>query len=127
MSMPKVTIVAGFILVILGIVGGIISLQSDNFSPTAFIPAALGVVLIICGILAPKSKKSRIITMHIAPLVALLGIFGSLIPGGGLDFSAKPTPSTFKLLTAVTCAVYVILCVRSFIVARKARSAGEQA
>ena len=122
MSMPKLSILSGIILVILGIVGGIMSMQAPIPSKTGFIPAALGIILIVCGIVAPRSKKARMIAMHIAPLVALLGIFGSLIPGGGLDFAEKATSSSFKLLTAVVCATFVILCVRSFIVARRARA-----
>jgi len=68
----------------------------------------------------------RMHAMHGAVLVALLGAFGSLgrlipslIKGGG-----QPVAQISQGLTAVLCAIFVYLCVQSFMAARKAREAG---
>jgi fluoride ion exporter CrcB/FEX len=119
------TIGFGVVLVVLG-VGGYFG--TDRVSPTALIPAAFGLLLIIFGALA-RDDKRRKLAMHIAVTVGLLGFLGTvsglvdlpaLISGGTV---ARPGAVISKSIMAVLMAVYVGMCVKSFIDARRSRAA----
>ena len=94
---------------------------------TALIPAFLGGALAICGLLAFKDNLRKH-AMHAAAALALLGGLGApypivkrLIKGTDVSFSEPAVVSA--ALTTVICFVFVGLCVRSFILAKKARKA----
>ena len=124
--MAKVTLVFAVLLIILGLIGFI---GTGSIHYTALIPTWIGVVLGICGALALSSDpKRRMLFMHISVTVALivfLGAASELIRGTlhahavGTVPNANATGS--KIALAVLLLVYVILCVRSFIAARRAR------
>lgn len=123
--MAKVTIVLANILVLMG-VGGYIA--SGMVSITALIPAFIGVPLEILGVLA-LAESRRKHAIHGAVLLALIGFLGS-VPGL-LKFGAllageaeRPMAVGMQSAMAVLLAIYIALCVRSFIAARKARLAG---
>jgi hypothetical protein len=93
--------------------------------------AMLGGALLICGLVAStENVKQRMIAMHIA---VALGLFGALFPGitGIRDLVrahagvaiVHPAEVHLRLLTAAVCLVFVVLCVRSFIAARRLRQA----
>lgn len=116
----------GAVLVVLGIVGYV---GSGAESPTALIPAVVGVVLAALGAVG-QSEDRRALTMHIAALVALIGFLGSvmglfslpeLLRGDDLD---RPWAVGVQSAMAFVLALYLGMSVRSFIVARKAREAG---
>ncbi len=94
---------------------------------TALIPALFGLPLGFLGMLALK-ERMRKHAMHAAALIALLGLVGSLfrivkklIVGEELEVS---TAVTMQLVVAALCAVFVVLlCIRSFIKARRAGAA----
>jgi fluoride ion exporter CrcB/FEX len=118
------TIGFGVVLVVLG-VGGYFG--TDRVSPTALIPAAFGLLLIIFGALA-RDDKRRKMAMHIAVTVGLLGFLGTvsglvdlptLLSGGTV---ARPAAVISKSIMAVLMAIYVALCVKSFIDARRRRA-----
>ena len=115
--MAKLAIAFGVALILVGI-GGFM----PNQAPTALIPAYLGIVLAICGLIA-MNPAYRMHAMHAAVLLALLGF---LAAGGRLAVSLSKTSidtiavSSQSLMTAL-CGVFVALCVRSFIAARRAR------
>jgi hypothetical protein len=106
---------------------------------TAFIPGILGIVLILLAIGADKMPKAHKHFMHVAVLIGLLGFFavagkvGSAV--GEMNWlksepymiiqvsSLKPTT---MLLSAGLLLIFVILCVVSFIEARKNRVAEEK-
>jgi hypothetical protein len=123
--MAKVTIGFGIVLILLGAIG---FFGTGSTHPTALIPAYWGIALTICGILANSpSDKRRMIVMHIAVTVGLLGFLGSGVMaivetvkahGGPL---AHPAAVESQAAMAVICLVYVGLCVRSFIAARRNR------
>jgi hypothetical protein len=125
--MPIATIIIAVLLIALG-VGA--KLLSDSPSLTVLIPAALGLLLLIAGLLALK-QGMRKHAMHGAAMLALLGIAGSvgalaqlpaLLGGGEVQ---RPLAVGARSLTFLLCAVLLVLAVRSFIVARRARgSAG---
>ena len=125
--MAKVTIVFGVILLVLGI-GFFVVTGSTH--PTALIASGFGVVLLLCGVLASTSDAGRrMLWMHIAVTV---GLFGFLFPGfmtvkallaaHGAPLP-RPTATAEQGVMAVICLIFVALCVRSFIAARRGRVA----
>ena len=126
--MAKVTLGFAFVLVVLGAMG-FVSTGSTHL--TALIPCAFGTVLGIAGALAMAGDaKQRMIWMHIAVTVGLLGFLGSFsraideyIQAHG-EPMAHPVAVEYQAAMAAVCLVYVVLCVRSFIAARKARELG---
>ena len=116
--MPTLSFVSGIILLITGISG---YFGVEPHSPTALIPAAIGVILMIVGKLAFDETKLKN-SMHIAAVKALLGLIGSLMRLIPTAISGKMTAACpFLLITFIVCLIFLIFAVRSFIEARKAR------
>ena len=122
--MATTTIGFGVVLIILGVAG---YFGSDMVSLTALIPAAFGLLLVIFGAMA-KDDKRRKMAMHIAVTVGLLGFLGTvpglvklgaLLSGGDV---ARPMAVIAQSIMAVLMAVYVAMCVKSFIDARRSRA-----
>lgn len=124
--MAKVTILFGVLLIILGLAGYI---GTGSQHPTALIPTWFGLALGILGILAiSPSEKRRKVFMHINVTIGLLGFLGAAgraIYASLHARSAGLEPDQIALTAQSTMAalllIYVILCVRSFIAARRAR------
>ncbi len=123
--MAKVTVLFGILLILLG--GSSYVLTGLKF-PTSLIPVAFGILLAIFGFLAetPESRR-RMLFMHIAVTVGLLGFLAtapSLISVVQL-FKGKlfPYPAAIEEKAAMSALllIYVVLCVRSFIAARRSR------
>lgn len=119
--MPTTAILFGRLLIILGIIAYGYGIYSGNASPTALIPAGFGLILLILGHLSNAKENLRKHLMHVAVLVGLIGF---IIPIWRLlskisDFSLT-FASTILISMAVICLVFVLLCVKSFIDARKA-------
>ena len=115
--MYKVTIFFGVLLLATGLAG---YFGTGAKQLTALIPAALGLILLVCGFLASNENR-RMMAMHIAVMVGLIGAIG-VIP----TLFKKNQPAAAlaaKSVTLVLCVVFVGLCIRSFIEARKAREA----
>ena len=121
--MAKLTIGFGAALILLGAWGFI---GTGAAHPTALIPAYFGLVMGWSGILSntPDAKK-RMLWMHIAVTVGLLGFIGAAVMvvvenvkahGGPL---AHPVAVEAQAAMAGICLVFVGLCVRSFIAARR--------
>jgi hypothetical protein len=118
--MPSTAILFGRLLILVGIIGYGYGMYNDNASLTAMIPAVFGLVLMILGHLAASKENLRKHLMHAAVVVGLLGF---IIPMGRIlskvsDFSLT-FASTMILSMAILCLVFVLLCVKSFIAARK--------
>ncbi|NUM81101.1 hypothetical protein HUU42_09870 [bacterium] len=118
--MPKLTVVFGFIFIVLG-VGGYFA--TDRVSMTALIPTFFGVAFVIAGYVARKENLRKHM-MHVAVLLGVLGLIGSftgliklftLLGGGEV---ARPAAVVSQSIMAVLCLIFVIMCVRSFIAAR---------
>ena len=123
--MAKLTIGFGVLLAIVGVTG-FVTTGSTHW--TAMIPTWIGLVLAVSGVLAFNPAR-RMLWMHIAVTVGLLGFLGT-IPGviGAVKMAtggtvARPTAAIYQSITWLICAVFVALCVRSFIAARRARTA----
>jgi hypothetical protein len=101
-------------------------------SLTAFIPSAIGLVLILLVLVADAKPSARKHIMHVAVLIGLLGFVAvSLMIGpavaemtwlrgepNGIIQASSLKPTTM-LLSAGLLLIFVILCVVSFIQARK--------
>ena len=121
--MAKLTIGFGVVLILLGAWGFI---STGNLHPTALIPTYFGLVMGWSGILAnTEDAKKRMLWMHIAVTVGLLGFIGAAVMvvvenvkahGGPL---AHPAAVESQAAMAFVCLVFVGLCVRSFIAARR--------
>jgi hypothetical protein len=122
--LAKLTLVLALLLVILGLAG---YLGTGSLHPTALIPAWFGLALGICGFLAiSPNEKRRKLFMHINVTIGLLGFIGAAgkaVQGYLHATSAGLAPDKIALGSQLTMAVllliYVILCVRSFIAARR--------
>jgi hypothetical protein len=130
--MPKATIVVGVLLSAIGL-WGFFGSASDHRSVTALIPAFVGVPLLVLGALAVAKPDLRKHTMHAA---AALGLLGFVMAGGraamtiarsgvGVLLSDDPTigrAPRMVVLMALVCLVFTILCVASFVQARRRRT-----
>ena len=131
--MAKTTLIFAGLLILLG-VGGYAAASAGvmgaKASPTALIPAVVGILIGICGVVALR-ESLRKHAMHGAVLVGLLGCLAGA--GRGLPglpsllsgTSEKPLAVILTNVMAVICGVFVALCVKSFIDARKRRQAAE--
>jgi hypothetical protein len=123
----KLTIVFGFMLVVLGLIG---YFGTGHAHPTALIPAGFGLLLMLCGKMGDTLEQKRhAMWMHIAVLIGLVGFLATakalwqlvqLVRG--MPF-AYPAAVESKAAMAMLMLIFVLLCVRSFIVARRSRLA----
>lgn len=120
--MAKVTLVFAVLLIVLGL-GFYLGTGSQH--PTALIPTWFGVALGVFGVLAiSPSETRRKVFMHVNVTIGLLGFLGAAgraIYALSSGHPADRTAVTAQLLMAGLLLIYVILCVRSFIAARRAR------
>ena len=103
---------------------------------TAFIPGIIGLILILLAVAADKAPNAKKHIMHVAVLIALLGflsiskmVFGAFAEMGWwrnepyMIYEASSLKPTSMLLSSGLLLIYVILCVVSFITARKEMAA----
>jgi hypothetical protein len=117
------TIVFGLLLIATGITGFV---ATGSHAPTALIPSYIGLILVVAGGLAIAPAR-RMLSMHIAVTVGLLGFLGT-VKGAwdtyrlahGVEFP-HPIAVEEKGMTCLLCLIFVGFCVRSFIQARQAR------
>lgn len=125
LNMSRLTVGFGISLVLIGLTFYLVSGRS---SMTALIPAVFGIVLVLLGIVAERATSPKH-AMHMAAVVALLGIVGSLdgFPAffrmlGG-DSVERPLAAAAKVVMALDLATYLGYSIRSFVAARRARRA----
>jgi hypothetical protein len=118
--MARVTLIFAVLLIALGLVG---YFCTGSAHPTALIPAWIGLALGFGGLLAVSpSEGQRKLFMHINVTIALLGFLGTVVEIiRSLFAAASPDPIALaaKITLAGLLLIYVILCVRSFIAARR--------
>jgi hypothetical protein len=124
-GMGPITIVFGLVLIAVGC-NGYFNTDSANPSVTALIPAFVGAGLVLLGALALRDNLRKH-AMHAAAMLGTLGflaaagrIIQKLVTAGKLEGS----PAIHTGLMALVCGVFVGLCVKSFIDARRRRQAG---
>ena len=117
----NVTLGYGVFLIAWGIVISIVS-QAESF--TSYIPSMLGAPLAVSGLMVMRKPEDRKLWMHVAATFGLLcALFGTrffMVMGDGITYA-----SGSQLMLLITGTAYTVLCVRSFIAARKAREAAE--
>jgi hypothetical protein len=123
--MAKITVLFGVLLILLGVAS---YLLTGHKFPTSLIPVAFGIFLVTFGSMAetPETRR-RMLFMHIAVTVGLLGFLATapaLVSAVQL-FKGKlfPYPAAIeeKAAMSLLLLIYVVLCVRSFIAARRSR------
>ena len=121
--MPRITVVFSLIYIALGLGGFFLTGATHK---TALIPAAIGVVLLVLGLLGSK-ENLRMHVMHAALLFGLLALLGTArgltkLPAALAGTAERPAAVYAQAATAIVSLVYLALGVRSFIAARRARS-----
>lgn len=109
-------------MILVGLFGYGYGLSTEHASPTALIPAAFGLVLLILGVISMMKDGIRKHLMHVAVLIALIGF---VLTAGRLVWKIGETSLSAaflsQLFTALICLVFVVLSINSFIAARKNR------
>lgn len=122
--MAKASLVFAALLIVLGLASFI---GTGSQHPTALIPVWFGLALGVFGWLAiSPSEKKRKIFMHVNVTIGLLGFLGAAgkaLQGYSHARSAGIAPNPIALGSQIVMAglllVYVLLCVKSFIDARR--------
>lgn len=122
--MPRITVGFSLAYIVLGLAGFFLTGAAHK---TALIPAVIGVILLGLGLLAGK-ENLRMHVMHAALLIGLLAFLGTArglakLPAAFAGTAERPAAVYAQAATAVLSLVYLALGVRSFIAARRARSA----
>ena len=119
-AMPNLTTNYGLFLLSWGLIA---TYLSDAQSLTSFLPSLLGLALLVSGEMAKIPEKKKL-WMHVAVTFGLIGALGGtrffMVMADGLNYA-----SSSMLMLFLTGTAYTVLCVRSFIAARKAREAAE--
>jgi len=122
--MASTTVAFGVILLVLGIAG---YFGTGMVSMTALIPAVFGLLLLVLGVLARDPGKRKH-AMHFAAVIGVLGFLGSarglsklpaVLAGQPVE---RPNAVLAQGAMAVLTLIFVALCVRSFINARRSRT-----
>jgi hypothetical protein len=119
MAMPSVTRLIGFLLIVLGVVGYV---GTGAASLTALIPAIVGAVFLLLALVA-RNPNARKHAMHVGvalALVLLIGVAPRVAMAVGAGEIGRPAVLA-QIAMVVILLVYVLLGVKSFVVARRAR------
>jgi fluoride ion exporter CrcB/FEX len=124
--MPSTSILCGILLILVGIGGYVYGMINGNASVTALIPAILGLILAVLGFAAQAKENLRKHLMHGAVIVGLLGFLATVssvlkLPALFDGTAERPAAVVAQFATTLICLVFVILCVKSFIDARRNR------
>jgi len=117
MNMPKFTVLVGVLLLVQG-VGFYIGTGSKSI--TALIPAFLGLPMLALGIIALK-ESARKHAMHAASALSLLGLLAAIGRMASAGLSISPAGLSVLILALIS-GVFLVLCVKSFIDARRGRA-----
>ena len=123
--MGKIAILFGVLLIALG-VGGFVGTGSEH--KTALIPAYFGAAIAVCGVIA-LNPSARQHAMHVAAMVGTIGLLGSVamvgigaVKAARTGELARPIAFLCQVIMLVLTAIFVGLCVKSFIDVRRSRS-----
>ena len=124
--MPSFTVRVGVLLVIFGVTSYV---TTGGVSLTAFIPSVIGALLAICGLVAVRKERLRPHAMHLAALLALVGVLGTAsallqLPALIAGASVPRRPAVVaRIGMALILLVYLGFSVKSFVDARVRRKA----
>ena len=122
--LAKVTLVFAVLLIVLGLIG---YFGTGAVHPTALIPTWFGAALGVFGLLAMSPSESRRkLFMHVNVTIGLLGFIGAgfraaqeFVHASSTGKSLDPIAVGAQIAMAGLLLIYVIMCVRSFIAARR--------
>lgn len=120
--MPPLAIGFGALLTIVGIA---FYFASAHHAPTSLIPVGFGVLLLILGVIGRRGDKARKHSMHLAAVVSLIGTVGGFFMAWKPPAEGKPKSQlavTEQVILGALCAIFLILCIKSFIDARRNRA-----
>jgi hypothetical protein len=122
--MTPLTLAAGAILVVAGILGFALS---GAASVTALIPSLVGVLLVLAGLIA-RNPRWYPHAIHGAFAVALLGLLGSVMNAVRIGevfagTAERPLAVILSAFMSVVLLVYLAIGVRFFVQARRRRAA----
>jgi len=122
--MPSFTMRIGALLTATGLAGYVLT---GATSLTALIPAAVGLVLVVLGLVARRQPDVRQHVMHVAVVVALIGLAGSItgllaLPGVLATGGGVRPALVMRAAMAAMLLVYLVVAIRSFVMARRARA-----
>ena len=115
---PQKSIIAGGLLVAIGIV---VTIASDSGSVTSLIPAFIGVVFVALGAAARAKPDLVKHLMHAVAAVALLAVLGSL--GSAIGRGSTGWALFAQLATVVIAGGLLMAAIQSFRAVRLAREA----
>ena len=118
-SIENIAAYYGSLLIIWGIS---ISFISDSESLTSFIPSFFGLPILIFAILTIKFQEKKKLFMHIVVTFSLLTFIAGLDVVRGIlksNLFENFYADLSKFMMLITGLVFTILCVKSFIFARK--------
>ena len=124
--MPSLTVRVGVLLVIFGVASYV---MTSGVSLTALIPSVIGALLAICGLVAVRQERLRPHAMHVAALLALVGVAGTAsallqVPALLADARVPRRPAVVaRIGMALILIVYLGFSVKSFVDARVRRRA----
>ena len=117
LTMEKISLIYGLFLILWG--AGVSYFSASN-SITSYIPSMFGLPILLFAILTLLFPNKKKLLMHIVV------IFGLIIFLGGLDFFRSlgdPFENFWadssKLMMLITGFIFTLLCIKSFIFARK--------
>ncbi|MEM1333386.1 MAG: hypothetical protein AAGG08_08005 [Actinomycetota bacterium] len=116
--MAQKSIIAGGVLVAVGV---LVTLLSDSSSATSLIPAFIGVVYVVIGLVGRAKPDLNKHLMHGAAALSLLAILGSL--GSAIGRGSTGWALFAQLTTVVVAGVFLFFAIQSFRAARLAREA----
>lgn len=126
--MAATTILFGILMILLGVGGYFLT---GRASLTAMIPAIPGALFVLLGAMA-RNPRLRMHAMHGAALIGVLVFVGMvpmallpLIKWTGGTQPKRPAAVISGTIMAVLMLIFLGLCIRSFVAARKARQLGE--
>lgn len=122
--MPTIAIIFGLVLDILG-VSSFLATGATHF--TALIPSVFGTIIFLSGIVSLVRPEVRKHAMHVAALFGLLGTLGGLgmgLPKLGTVMAGtaeRPVAVVMQISMGLIALIFLALCVKSFIDARRAK------
>jgi hypothetical protein len=128
--MPSYAIFFGLLLSAVGVtayvspetLGGL-----KKYQITALSPAFVGIPILLAGLISLAAPGVRKHAMHGAAVLGLLGTIGGLVPAILRKFDFEQAAVLVGLIMTVLSGLFLALCVKSFIDARKAREASATA
>jgi hypothetical protein len=130
--MPSLSVLFGIALTALGLVAyfdpaplgvGKDGQPATPGHPSGLSPVGVGAILVLAGVISMAAPGARKHAMHAAAAVSLLGVLGGLVPVVLRKFAFEEVAVKVGLGMTVLSAVFLALCVNSFIQVRKARKA----